>query len=46
MNILKEADIVSSRKVGKNTYYQLNLDMYDSMANFFERKEKENCLCN
>lgn len=47
MKVLKEADIITDRREGKNIYYALNLKTLEEMQNTLGRvfQEKENCIC-
>lgn len=47
MKRLIEADIVTSRKVGKNTYYALNIEALDDIGLRLNHifNDKEDCIC-
>lgn len=47
MKVLKEADIITDRREGKNIYYALNLKTLEEMQSTLGRvfQEKENCIC-
>lgn len=47
MKRLIEADIVTSRKVGKNTYYALNIEALDDIGLRLDYifNNKEDCIC-
>lgn len=42
MKVLGEAELITSRKDGKNTYYQINCDTFSSFRDYFN----ETVCCN
>ena len=48
MKILKQADLVKAKKIGKWTKYSINKDTFEDVAKFIKYIStfKEDCICN
>ena len=48
MKKLESADLIKSRKIGKNTYYSLKTENLDKLTKILDLifSRKENCICN